>query len=101
MGGLTACAYPARLQPLRKKKTMDTTSEKTITQFAKHSNVGVFLSTFGFALVGGAITVVWQEKGMFIWLFCLTVTALPVTHYLCREVLRLRQRVQDLEQHRT
>jgi hypothetical protein len=80
---------------------MDTTSEKTITQFGKHSNRGVFLSTLGFVLVGGVITVLWQDRGMFIWLVCLSCTTLPVIHYLCRELLRLRQRIQDLEQHRS
>jgi len=53
---------------------MDTKSEKTIAWFAKYSDKAVFLSTFAFVLVGGVITVLWQDRGMFVWLFCLSFT---------------------------
>jgi hypothetical protein len=72
-----------------------------IARLAKYSDRAVFLSTLGFVAIGAAITVLWQDRGMFGWLVCLSCTTLPVIHYLCRELVRLRQRVQDLEQHRS
>jgi hypothetical protein len=80
---------------------MNTTNEKTIDQFPKHSDVGVFLTTLVFVLVGGIITVLWKDRGMFFWLLCLTTTTVPAIHHLRRELVRLRQRVHDLEQQRS
>lgn len=72
-----------------------------IARLAKYSERAVFLSTLGFVAIGGAITVLWQDRGMFGWLVCLSFTTFPVLHYLCRELLQLRRRIEDLEKHRS
>jgi hypothetical protein len=50
-----------------------------------------------FLIIGGVLAVLWQDRGIFIVLMSFSVVTITLIHYLCREVLRLRQRVEDLE----
>ncbi len=76
---------------------MKNVSDLTLSGMAKRSDAVVLAITMSFAMVGAlfAITLgghsIW---GMWIPLCFITI---PPIHYLCREVLHLRRKIEDLE----
>lgn len=80
---------------------MNAICEKTVTQCGKRSDGGILLQAIGFMIVGGMAVVLWQDHGIFFMLMTLSFMTITVIHYLCREMLRLRQRVEELEHRKT
>jgi len=86
---------------------MKTTEAETINRFSKRSDPAVMYVTVGFALGGafadlvshshpalfgsGGIGMLWA-----LWIPLCFVTIPPI-HYLCRQVVRMRERLEALE----
>ena len=83
-----------RFKPM---KIIRDTSEQTIQSLGKQSLGVVFFITTFFAVGGGLLEVFTEGKGIWgLWIpLCFLV--IPPVHYLSREVLRLRQRLSELE----
>jgi hypothetical protein len=76
---------------------MNDNSEQTIRVFGKRSSLMVNSLALVFALLG-ASTCFYKESNLLwaIWIpLCFLV--IPPLHYLCREFLRLQDRVRELE----
>lgn len=77
--------------------TMKDDSQLMVEKFGKRSFAAVMAFTIFFAMAGamlvtfGGGSAIW---GVWIPFVCFTI---PAIHYLCREVLHLRQRLTDLE----
>jgi hypothetical protein len=71
--------------------------EKTIQTFGHRSNAVVLAIAIFFALAGSSLVIFLGGSAIWAILIPLCFITIPPIHYLCREILNLRKRVEDLE----
>lgn len=74
---------------------------KTILQFARRSNAHIILVTLVFAMAPTIAILIAPSSSRFgpidgLWI-PLSFIVIPTIHYLCKEVLTLRERLEKLE----
>lgn len=76
---------------------MNDWSEKTIVTMAKRSDVFVLGITAFFAITGAMLAMLFSGQNIWgIWI-PMCFTTIPPIHYLCREVIRMRRKIEELE----
>jgi hypothetical protein len=71
---------------------MNEWSKKTVAEMAKRSNIGVVAITLFFALAGGLPVIFLGGQSMGMWISLCFITIPPV-HFLCRDLVRVRRKV--------
>lgn len=76
--------------------TIDYWSEMTFSSLGGRSNIFVLGITVFFA-VAGALFILFYDLGLWALWVPLCFLIIPPIQYLCREVLRLRRKIEELE----
>jgi hypothetical protein len=77
-------------------KFFEDVDKKTFAGFAQRSDVAVFTIALFFALAGGLAIISGDSLLWGMWIPLCFITIPPI-HYLCREVVSLRQKIEQLE----
>ena len=76
---------------------MDNWSEMTLAGMAKRSDIVVLGITLFFAMMGALLVIFLGSQSIWGPWIPLGFITIPPIHYLCREVLRLRRKIEELE----
>jgi hypothetical protein len=81
----------------KEKQIMNNWSDKTISGMAKRSDVVVLGVTILLAMMGALLVVFLGGQGIWGTWIPLCFITIPPIHYLCREVVSLRRKMEELE----
>ena len=76
---------------------MNSWGEMTLAGMAKRSDIVVLGITLLFAMAGALLAIFLGGQSMWGTWIPLCFITIPPIHYLCKEVLRLRRKIEELE----